>query len=593
MKPRTRPNGYLLLALAWMSACAPTCPPIEAPVARAERTRPVAPKAVAVSTIASGPKLSLVPEPLPEAALVVTLEVSGVPWTSFTIAEAPSETIASLEARDDRGPLEASISSGKAARSTSLRLARAPEGRLKLSYRVRASTDPMATLQTVVVADDRFRSLGGAFVPVPDGAEDRPFEITVNIDGHKLAAPHAMSSLGMGTTRTHKATFRALAHGMYLAGTLGSAVFNESAGERDEVGWLGYTAFDPRPAAAEIAQIRTALREKWKGGGEPSFAVAFVSTVRSKGSFNVAALAGSAVVHLGPNEPWSPSLRASLTQALARPWFGGELRVATREGHDAEGTWFTEGVARFSAVRLLAELGLYSPNDTAEWVSSLLAAQALSPFRGKPRSEVADKAKDDSRARAHLGVMGALHAVRTWTAYAKASAGTKSLDAELLLLMRRGRTSLEAGAPITPFSESVWVGILERNLGAAEAKAFEDSIVRGAEVILADGTLGPCFRAEITTSRDVEVGFDLSATLDARARTLVRLEQDGVAARAGAEQGDALVSLTRDEKDHVKLVVTRNGHEVSLAYEARARTARSKAFRRVRGKSDAECGPLL
>ena len=252
-------------------------------------------------------------------------------------------------------------------------------------------------------------------------------------------------------------------------------------------------------------------------------------------------------------------------------------------------------------MRLLARLGLLSPNDVAEWVNALLAAQALSPYRSKARVEVADKAKDDPRARGQLGVLGALHAVRVWTSYAhmpatlpfaNAETNERTLDTELIALIRAGRKG-----PRRALDESAWVAILERTVGATEAKGFDATIVRGGDVVPPSSALGPCFRLNPTRAKDVDVGLDLGATVDGRTRALARLERGGVANRAGAKDGDVLVNFSRDATGHVRLVVARGEgstkRDTTIDYEAATISAKASGFTPLRGKPDAECGSVL
>ena len=80
------------------------------------------------------------------------------------------------------------------------------------------------------------------------------------IDGGPLRVPNAATTWGLGASRRTKTRPRGLRYLTLVAGSLGGAVF-DTAGEHDESAWLGYTAFDPRPPAAEIAAIRSAMAE--------------------------------------------------------------------------------------------------------------------------------------------------------------------------------------------------------------------------------------------------------------------------------------------------------------------------------------------
>jgi len=563
------------------AGCAPSCPrpgvpaPLAAPPARL--TAPPAAR--------GGLVLTLAPRPAAPASVEVTFEADAGAFTELVVPAAAPGAIDAPAAHDGRGPLPVELRA--AGRGAALRFGRRPEGRLVVRYRVRATSDPMAPVGAVVAADDRFRALGPALVPVPVGAEDTPVEATVVIDGAAIAASHAMSSLGLGATRTRKATPRALARGMYVAGSLGTAVLLEAAGDRDEIGWLGYTAFDPRPAAAEIASVRTALRESWKGGGEDTFTLAFVSTSRPAGRFGVTALPASAVVHLGPSEPWSARMRVSITQALGRPWLGGELDVTAPPDHEGRALWFREGVARFYAVRTLSRLGLLAPNDAAAWVNGLLADHALSPHRGRPRDEI-DARPDDPLAASELAGRGALHALRTFAAFTKTPAGAAGLDTRLLAHMKARRET----PPRTTFDERAWVDLVRDGAGEGAGRDFEATVLRGQDSALPDDLLGPCFRKGTTKAETTELGFDLDATLDGLTKELARFDPKGPAAAAGARATDVLLDAAL-EKGKVTLTLRREGQETKVTYAPTSRATPAPAFVRLKGTSDAECGLML
>ncbi len=76
--------------------------------------------------------------------------------------------------------------------------------------------------------------------------------------------------------------------------------------EHDEAAWLGYTAFDPRPVTAEIAGMRSLLRETFQAETQ-DHVVFFLSQQRAAAS--VMTRGSSAVAFVTPDEPWSAALR--------------------------------------------------------------------------------------------------------------------------------------------------------------------------------------------------------------------------------------------------------------------------------------------
>lgn len=553
------------------SACTPP-----APVARAVPpcTRP-APEPRTQDTSCT---LTLVPEPDAHLSVRLACPLDGA--QIFSIARAHGD-LDDLSARDDGGPLAASVSAETPNDPSTVRLGRPVRGRLELSFRVRASSDPRAPLAELVVAEDRARGLLRSCTPVPPRTHDAPREISLVLDGSRIAAEGALTTLGVGRARTRTTTFEALAYGMFVAGSLGTATFRD-AGDRDEVAWLGYTAFDPRPAAAEIAQVRTALRETWKGGGAEGHALAFVSSARPEGHVSLLELPGATLVHLGPSEPWGFALRSRIALALQRPWLGGRFGVRSDDG--ADGTWFDEGLARFTAVRLLSRLGLVTPRDVATWIGGLYAAHALSPLKDRRHTDLVAAKASSPDARAELTARGALHAFAVYGAYRRAHPG-KSFDDELRPLV----TAAIEGKKASFVTETEWRALLGRALGR---ETDFDVVALGKEPLVPEDALAPCFRKSGSAATRERLGFDLDATLDAPGRRLVGLEPGGAAFTAGAREGDVLVEASRTGETY-RLVLESAGTTRTTTVRPTRQTARATTFVREPKVPDTACGELL
>ena len=194
---------------------------------------------------------------------------------------------------------------------------------------------------------------------LPEAALDTSLPTELRIHGELLRAPNAASSLGIGARRRTDLRPRALWYSSYVAGSMGGAVLEDPSNGRDEGSWLGYTAFNPRPAIAEIAVVRTALSELFKRHEDAPQAYLFLSQTRPIGSFSTTARAASILVQVGPSEPWSASLRLSIAQQLAHRWIGGELRMTAPPEQPASAWWFNDGVARFVAMHTLSRLGSF------------------------------------------------------------------------------------------------------------------------------------------------------------------------------------------------------------------------------------------
>lgn len=569
MSSRT-PLFSIILALCTPLACGP-----QAPVARA--VTPCAQPAPEPRAPDTSCALALLPEPDGHVSVRLGCPLDGV--QTLSLARAHGD-IDGLSARDDGGPLPTALSPATPT-DTALRLGRPARGRLELSFRVRASSDPRAPLAELVVAEDRARGLLRSCTPVPSRPHDASREISLVLDGSRIAAEGAITTLGIGRSRVRTTTFEALSYGMFVAGSLGTATFRD-AGDRDEVAWLGYTAFDPRPAAAEIAQVRTALRETWRGGGADGHALAFVSSARPEGHVALLELPGATLVHLGPSEPWGFALRSRIALALQRPWLGGRLTVRSADG--ADGTWFDEGLARFTAVRLLSRLGLVTPRDVATWLGGLYAAHALSPVKDRRHTELVATKASSPDARAELTARGALHAFAAYGAYRRAHPG-KTFDDELRPIL----TAAVEGKRAHVFTEAEWRALLGQALGR---ETDFDVVALGKEPLVPDDALGPCFRKSSGAVFHERLGFDLDATLDAPDRRLVGLEPGGPASAAGVHEGDAVIEASRAGETY-RLVVESSGTTRTVTVRPSRQTTRATTFVREPKVPDTACGELL
>jgi hypothetical protein len=497
-----------------------------------------------------------------------------------------ASSISRATATDDDGTIGVRVEPQHA--GVAMTLARAPKGALHLGYDVRANESSPDDPTGELVLDDRFRGAGETLVFWPDALADVSAPVEIRIDGSVLRAPNAASSFGVGATKRVKARGRALAHAGFVAGSLGGAQFDAIEGH-DEAAWLGYTAFDPRPSVAELAETRTAMAETFKEQDIPGppMTYLFVSQARPAGWFSVSPRAQGVAIEMGPSEPWGAALRMAIAQELAHGWIGGELWIGpTDAAHDAEGWWFSEGVARFYATRVLSRLGLLAPGDVRDVIGGELSVDATSGLRGVGNAEIAAHAKTDGVARAELVARGALYAARENAVIRARSKNAKSLDAVVLALLE------EARAARKPLPTSAWIDALAKEDPDAAA-TFDAIVVKGGAIDLPSGALGPCFRAGKGEYVAFDLGFDADATLEAKDKIVAGLRADGPAAKAGVLKGDAIVEAEYKDGQPdvlVKLKLKRAGKDVALTYAPRGAKGKGQTWTRVAGKRDETCG---
>lgn len=593
--PRSTSRAFLLASIAPVAtlACAgspppcPASPPAPAATTAAASSAPPTPP----PDPTAGADLALLLRPSASPASVhVELAFSGSDpaWTSFKIASGTADHVTGATARDASGDLSVSLSD--AAPAVVLQLARPPSGALTLAYDVLAGADPPDDPLGLLVDATSFRAAGEKLVALPDALPDRRANLLVRIDVDTAHGEGAASSFGVGTSRKVTTAPRALRYATYLAGDLGVQVIDDKTAGHDEGAWLGYTTFDPRPTVAELAEVRTALRELLHGSMEtPPWTYLFMSQRRPMGSFTTTPRIQSSLLQVGLGEPWSAALRLSMAQQLARYWIGGKQRIATAPGHEAESWWFGEGVSRYVAMVTLARLGLLSPDDVREAVGGELSVLATSPYKGKGNEELAGAARDPV-ARATLMARGALYALRESAAIRARSKDQRSLVSVLGDFERQAEDHPDKAA----ISTQAWLDAVSKDDPDA-AKTFDALITKGQPATLPGSALGPCFRPATGEYVAFDPGFDFEATKIAADGKVVGVRPGGPAAKAGLQDGDVVESMTANEDDAdvpVKLAVTRGGAKVNVTYVPRGAHGRGQTFTRVRAMPDDRCGDV-
>lgn len=589
-----------LAACAVLVACggaspAPVCPaPTTPPGATPSAATSAAPAAITSARPDADLVLLLRPVVVPSPAVHVEITLTHADAASgaWHLLRGAATRVSRTSAHDDGGDIGVEVAPAAAGSGVDLRLARAPHGmQVTVAYDVASGDDAPDDPLGLYVVDDRFRVAGEKLVALPAGAENARGSVLVRIDADALRAPAAASSFGVGGARKTTVPFRALRYASYVAGSLGVQVIDDPAAGHDEGAWLGYTAFDPRPTVAELAQVRTSLAEMFKTQPDSTpWTYLFVSQTRPIGSFTTTPRWTSALVQVGPAEPWSAALRLSMAQQLARQWIGGILRIASEPGHEGEGAWFSEGVSRYAGMVLLARLGLLAPNDVRDAVVGELSVVATSPDATMPGAQLGAVVAKDDVARATAMARGALYALAESAAIRARTKGERGLVDVLAKLVREvqdgSRTSLPASA---------WVDALASDDPDA-ARTFDALVARGERPQLPRAALGPCFRPGTGDYVAFDPGFDLAATRASADGHVVGVRAGGPAAKAGLQDGDVVESMQAREGDStvpVKMTVTRAGAKVTLTYTPSGARGRGQTWTRVPGSPDDRCaGPL-
>jgi hypothetical protein len=547
---------------------------------------PASPPVAELHPSASAPSASSAPASIPSLTVRLRPSVDSSARVHVVIdAHADASTLRTWSGRTATAATNVIATDSHGAielRSTaaSMQLSRDAVGDLHLEYDVASSGDAAS----VLVLSDRFAGSGDELLLLPDALDAKSVATTVTIEGDAIRAAKMASCLGVGPTRTATRIGRFLRRCNFVAGSLGTALFDAPEGH-DEAAWLGYTAFDPRAMAGELAQVRTELGDFFRTGHDEPMTYLLVSEARSVGDFRASARAESVFVRLGPSESWAAPLRIAVTAQLVHAWIGGVLWVGpTNPEHEAESIWFVDGVARFLTTRLLRKYGLLDPGELTAEIVDEAAEQATSPFRGQSNAAVAVHA-DLPGARADLVARGALYAALVDARIRSATKNARSLATILRELYAQASASGKA-LPV-----SAWVAAVHADLGD-EAARLHQRLESGAEITLPDDALAPCYRAASMRFARFDLGYDARATDAARPHVVVGLEPAGPAARAGVREGDVVETV--DFKDGradvpVKIMVTRAGASVKLEYLPRGAEHPGQGWTRVAGISADRC----
>ncbi|MBX3186275.1 MAG: hypothetical protein KF819_04635 [Labilithrix sp.] len=430
--------------------------------------------------------------------------------------------------------------------------------------------------RTTLIEAARFRAAGEKILAIPDAFDAAVVETTVTLDGRGIDAPVLASTFGVGNdrvSRTVRVAGAELRRVAFLGGGGGRAEFDAPEGH-DEAAWIGYTAFDPRAVAAEVAGFRGLLHDYFKGNElEPSTLLLAVDA-RPRGRFRVLRRASGLLVALSGTDPFDASLRLAVAHELVHAWIGERIWLGdATPGREAESYWFHEGVARWVAREQLARAGLLSPEEYATEVNRLLGIVTTSRHATRSSAELV-------REGTTFGVVpllvarGALFATIADAHVRGASRGARSFDDVLRALAR------QAEAKRGPLPEGALREALAAEIGEARARSgFDEVVAKGTTRRLPDDALGGCFEAREIVHQIHDPGFDVAASRTSK--TVIGLDPRSAAAIAGLRPGDALVSIdVPEKKGEARLEVERDQKRIVVVYAPSSGSARGQAFSR-------------
>lgn len=592
--PRPR-HGLARAALTSLlaAACGPA-PQAAAPTTSAAAPSPApASTAAATATAATAHALpddvdlliTVSPEPSPRPLVRMTIvarpdDTPLAAWTgsrSIDLAEPP-------QAFDVVGAVPVTVTPpGQATRVT---LDRAPQGITRLVYTVRGDLPAFPDPPPVAVDPDRFEGAGDALLLLPAALAEKSVRATIRVETDEIGTAElvgAASSFGHGSRVETTARGADLPDSFFLAGLLGRATFRAPEGN-DEAAWLGYTAFDPRPVFADMAGLRTSLRQIFGAPDADKLTFLFLSDSRPAGSFVVTRRTRSVVARIGVQEPWSAPVRIAVAAAVIHGWIGSRLWVGPDEpARERQAYWFSEGVTRHLARDLLFRYGLISPAEAAAEIEGLASVLATSDVAALSNRDLAEAPRG---ALPVITARGALYALRV-DALLRAKTGKKRSLEDVLRELYKQAAAKKGALPA-----SAWVDLVAKDLGDKERAAFEEAIENGKPVDVPDGALGPCFRRATRTYVGFDLGFDEDASSKGSPRKITGLKKGGPAEKAGLREGDEVVTIqagARSPSEPVHVTVARGDHTKTFSYKPEGRRGKGVGFERKKDVSDEEC----
>ena len=509
------------------------------------------------------------------AGAVVLVSVSAVGLASdlgeWWLPRASLAELSAVTARDAVGALQVSVHAEGA--GVRLRLARAPVPPLTLSFE-RATTPGVVELDP-----NRLVAAGAALFAVPLAWRLRPVPTRLEIVAKKLYAEgRGASALGVGDLRELEVSGDALGRTTVLAGQLGHAVLDGPEGH-DEMAWLGYTSFDPRSVAAEVAAFRSAVRDYFGEKRSAPCTLLLTTDARPAGSFDVTRQTASVLATVGVSQTYNGPLRVAVAHQLLREWIGPVLHVGDA-ARPAESLWFVEGLSRFLARELTFRFGLLAPVEYLAEVDEIERLVLTSPDAARGNAELASRATEPAVA-ALLVARGARHATSVDAAIRRKSGGKRSLDGVLRALYAE---ALRAQGPLP---ESAWGAALERELGAEGALLHREEVATGRPRPLPNDALGPCFIAGPRRFESLALGFEASG----EPPVVARVTPGSPAERAGLRVGDGVGSLPHASTPAVpvRLEIERAGQKQRIEFRPVGALVPGRGFTRVARVPDERC----
>jgi len=512
--------------------------------------------------------------------LRVELKLARAGIERWHLAPAAKGAVSALQARDAGGPIAITLDDDGS--SGTIVLAPGARPPVTFSYVLAAVRGGICPFQ--ITADEAvFCGADALAMPVGREAERATMRLRLVPDGefHRQAA----SSFGLEHEVSSTSSFTDLSHAGFVFGSLGHARFAAQEG-RDHAAWQGYFSFDPRWVAAEAAGVRTGV-DRWlrvsRPGDDPSVGLLFAA--RAPGAegrgLDIRPLFRGALVSGDASSMWTSRERLDLTRLFAQRTIAASIKLESADEPGSTSSWFDEGIAHAVALDVLRGMGVISRAEAVAEVSSWLAEEALSPYRGRSLAELSVAARSTdpaARQASHraLAIRGALLGLALNDA---SGDGLQRLLNGLLASSKKAGTKTVSSRTLFEASPHAASG------RPAQLRAALES---GEEMPLRASDFGPCVTLVRRKVHAYELGFTRSARASDGTWSVATVAPGTAAAKSGLLVGDVITELSH-RPGHadapVMLSLRRSSEKLAIEYLPRgaAREGRALAMSPRRG----------
>ena len=373
-----------------------------------------------------------------------TVDALGIDWEAGISARAgerlaawitelvgvPFSPMEGLHVSDAAGEVPCSFEDGEPEMSFVKRrfivAGRSTEGPVRVTYRVLPRVQPegyhSSPYYDLVAEEGGVNGAGTCFLVHPARWEDAfDVELAWDLSGLPRGAS-AVWSFGSGERAAWTLTVQELLWSAFAVGMVRS-----SEGGRAGFYWFGEPPFDAGLVSRQVDVMFARMAEMFHDDGRPYRVFARHNAFPGGGG---TALTRSYIYGYGRDDPVdADELRDLLAHEMVHNW------PTMRDEPPGLGTWYVEGSAEYYSIIVPMELGLCSPEHTAEAICRKAGSYFSNPMNGLSNEELGRLYWEDNRCQRVPYARGVLFLSNIDARISRATGGARSLlDVEVALL---------------------------------------------------------------------------------------------------------------------------------------------------------------